>query len=222
MQLRSNVIGLVIIAVGLTACAGQKFTKQVTEVRTTYASTWDDRMVGYKNALSAAGAPAKIAIDPKTKGTLAPAPRDFDTVADAQAPLLGRFDTLVAFKAFRFAQPVMSVAQKWVVERWQTQIQALANSDVGEDEISDRMKAVLVGKDFAPVGDAEVDYRLGVLSETRLLTGELVEFDRTYHTALRSDIANLPPQAPPPTAAEMQAIINGAIAGARAGSGLGR
>lgn len=84
------------------------------------------------------------------------------------------------------------------------------------------MKQLVAGNDFAPVGDAEVDYRLGVLSETRLLTGELVEFNRNYHTALRSDIANLPPQTPPPTAAEMQAIINGATAGARIGAGLGR
>tara|TARA_R110002110_G_scaffold376568_2_gene586692 strand:- start:200952 stop:201620 length:669 start_codon:yes stop_codon:yes gene_type:complete len=222
MRLKGNVIVVALLGVSLTACAGQTFTKQVTEVRSSYAKTWDDRMTGYRDELSAAGVPAKIAIDPKTKGTIAPGPQDFDTVEDTHAPLLGRFDTLVAFKAFRHAQPVMSVAQKWVVVSWQTQFQALANSGVREDEISDRMKQLVSGKDFAPVGDAEVDYRLGVLSETRLLTGELVEFNRTYHTALRSDIANLPPQTPPPTAAEMQGIINGITAGARIGAGLGR
>lgn len=118
MRLKSNVVGVALLAVSLTACAGQTFTKQVTEVRGSYAKTWDDRMTGYRDELSAAGVPAKIAIDPKTKRTIAPGPQDFDSVEGAHAPLLGRFDTLVAFKAFRFAQPVMSVAQKWVVERW--------------------------------------------------------------------------------------------------------
>jgi hypothetical protein len=122
MRARCNLLGLVLLGAVLAACGGQTFTKQVTEVRVSYAQIWDDRMIGYRDELSAASVPAKIATDPKTKATRPPGPRDFANVAEEQAPLLGRFDTLVAFKAFRFAQPVMSVAQKWMVEHWNTHL----------------------------------------------------------------------------------------------------
>ena len=219
MRAKCNLFGLVLLSTVLAACGGQTFTKQVTEVRVSYAKAWDDRMAGYRDELIAAGVPAKIATDPKTKATLPPDPRDFASVADAQAPLLGRFDTLVAFKAFRAAQPVMSVAQKWMVAYWNEHLQALAGGRVREEALSARMKELVAGNAVASVGDPEADYRLGAMSETRRLVGELEEFNTRYHAALRSDIANLPPQAPPPTAAGMQAIINGAIAGARAGAG---
>lgn len=222
MRFNVHVFGLALLAVGLTACGGQTFTKQVTEVRVSYAQVWDDRMSGYQATLSRAGVPAKIAVNPKTKATVAPGPRDLAAVPTDQAALLGRYDTMVAFKAFRFVQPVMSVAQKWVIGQWQAHLQALSDGGADEDELSARMKAMVAGNTVPPVGDAAVDYRLGALAETRALASELEEFNSRYHTALRSDIANLPPQAPPPTASEMQAIINGAITGARLGAGVGR
>ena len=148
--------------------------------------------------------------------------RDFSSIALDQAQQLGRFDTLVAFKAFRHAQPVMSVAQKWLVERWQTHVIAMRDAGVREGEILGRMERLVAGEDVVPIGFASIDYRLGALSETRRLTGEIIEFDRNYRAALRSDLANLPPPTPPPSAAEMQGIINGVISGARIGAGLGR
>lgn len=222
MRAKRNLLGLVLLGAVLTACGGQTFTKQVTEVRVSYAQIWDDRMIGYRDELSAAGVPAKIATDPKTKATLPPAARDFGDAADPQAPVLGRFDTLVAFKAFRFAQPVMSVAQKWVVEQWQTHLESLGQSGVREEVAAERMRALVAGEPVGTVGNAEADFRFGAMAEIRLLVSELEAFNRNYHAALRSDIANLPPQTPAPTAAEMQGIIQGVISGARIGAGLGR
>jgi hypothetical protein len=220
MPAKARLIALVLLSVGVAAC-GQKFTAGVSDVRETYATTWDGRMAGYQRALADAGHPVKITIAPPAETLAAPENRDLAGVTPEQAQWLGRFDTLVAFKTFRQSEPVMSVAEKWLRAHWSDQLDSLREAGMPDGDIAALLRqSISAPPDAAPPPDPATAYRIGAMTEVRALVRELVEFDVAYHSALDTDLANLPPQQPPLTGSQLDAIINGAAAGARIGSGL--
>lgn len=196
----------------LQGCGGSRWEQytRVHEVQSAFKTNWTDRRNAYAQRLG-----MKLPADAKQVAgePVAGAERAYYEAALAE---------IDAFAEFRQPDVVLSAARTWLAERRKTHENALREMNFSQAEVKQLSRSArkFERTDLPESRVSAFAKELGALEELGRISGELIVYHLAYTKAFREDQKTVPPAAPPMDPGMLNAIISGAQAGARIGSGV--